>query len=130
MEGTETRAHGATVLVVDDDDALRKTMVRALESHGYEVLAADSGFQARKVHEKAGRVDLIIMDLVLPGMEGRESANLLMAHQPDVKILYTSGYSSLESLRSGLTHEGEAFLRKPFEVDELIEAVEETLADA
>lgn len=116
-----------TVLVVDDDEALRRTVVRALEREGLVVYEAGNVFEARQAHERAGTVDLVIMDLVLPGLEGRETANLLLAHQPGVEILYTSGYTSLESLRSGPRPRSETFLRKPFEVRELIEAVRTAL---
>lgn len=116
-----------TVLVVDDDEAVRRTVVRALETEGLVVYEAGNAFEARKAHERAGTVDLVIMDLVLPGLEGRETANLLVAHQPGVEILYTSGYTSLESLRSGPRPANESFLRKPFDVRELIEAVRTAL---
>lgn len=120
-------ADGETVLVVDDDASLRDTMVRALERHGYEVVAAGNGWEARQALDEAGTIDLVVMDLVLPGMEGRETANLLKAHQPGVAVVYTSGYTSQESLRSGLTDADERFLRKPFEVEELLAAVRDAL---
>lgn len=118
----------ATILVVDDDVALRRTMVRALEGAGYDVLAAGNAFEARKALDRADALDLVVMDLVLPGMEGREAANLLKARQPGITVVYTSGYTSQESLRSGLVEEGEIFLRKPFELDELLETVRAVLA--
>jgi two-component system cell cycle sensor histidine kinase/response regulator CckA len=117
------------VLVVDDDDILRQSMARALEKHGYAVLEAGDAFEARKaLMEASATVDLVIMDLVLPGLEGREAANLLLARNPDVRILFTSGYTSQESLRMGALPVGHAFIRKPFDVSELIAAVEASLA--
>lgn len=119
---------GATILVVDDDEALRRAMAKALGRAGHRVLQAGNGFEARQALDgEEGRIDLVVMDLVLPGIEGREAANLLKAHQPDVKVLYVSGYSSLESVRSGAMRKGEPFLRKPFEIDELVSEVESLL---
>lgn len=122
------RKDAATILVVDDDVSLRSSMARALERDGYRVLQAGSAFEARKAMKGSDRIDLIVMDLVLPGMEGREAANLLKADRPGVTVLYVSGYTSQESLRSGLVEENELFMRKPFEVEELLETVREALA--
>jgi len=118
-----------TILIVDDDDLLRESIARALTKHGYAVIEAGDGFQARNAFmEASGKVDLVIMDLVLPGLEGREAANLLLARAPDVRILFTSGYTSQESARLGGVPEGHAFIRKPFDLPQLIEAVRDTLA--
>lgn len=114
-----------TILVVDDDVALRRSMARILESRDYRVVEAGDAHEAREaLIEAGGEVDLVIMDLVLPGMEGREAANLLLARSPDVRILFTSGYTSQESSRMGALSEEHRFIRKPFEPAELVEAVE------
>lgn len=118
-----------TVLVVDDDEFLRGSMVRTLEKHGYRVLEAGDAFTARKAMAEAERVDLVVMDLVLPGLEGREAANLLLARDPEVRILFTSGYTSQESSRMGALPEGHSFIRKPFDVEEFLEAVRSTLGE-
>lgn len=113
-----------TVLVVDDDEALRRSVVRSLEMNDYRVMEAGDAHEARTaLRDAGGTVDVVIMDMVLPGLEGREAANLLLARDPDLRILFTSGYSSQESLRMGALPEGHAFIRKPFEVPELLEAV-------
>ena len=119
---------GKIVLVVDDDPALRTTVRRVLSQHDYDVREAGSAHEARRVLGKLDdSPDLVIMDLVLPGLEGREAANLIKAHHPDVPVVYTSGYTSMESVRSGLVRAGETFLRKPFDARELLEAVESEL---
>ncbi|HZD04689.1 MAG TPA: hypothetical protein VE173_07220, partial [Longimicrobiales bacterium] len=64
-----------------------------------------------------------------PGLEGREAANLLLARDPQVRILFTSGYTSQESSRMGALPEGHAFIRKPFDVEEFLEAVRSTLGE-
>ena len=111
-----------TVLVVDDDLSLRRYMCRALELHGYQVREAANAQEARQVLGD-GTLDLVIMDLVLPGMQGWEAANLLHARMPDLPILYVSGYTSPESLQLGHSSDGEAFLRKPFDAPTLLAAV-------
>lgn len=131
-ERTERRvpprsARGCIVLVVDDDKALRHSIRRGLEMHGYKVYSAANAHEARQQVEFVGPPDIVLMDLVLPGMEGREAANLLLAHHPGLKILYMSGYTSQESMRMGTLDPGHAFLRKPFDVPELLEAVEGVL---
>lgn len=118
-----------TVLVVDDDEQLRASIGKALGRDGYRVLQAGNGFEARQqLDREADAIDLVIMDLVLPGLEGQEVANLLKAHQPGLRVLYTSGYSSMDSIRTGAMTQGEPFLRKPFELEELLERVAEVIA--
>ena len=120
-----------TVLIVDDDDVLRESMAKALDKNGFTTLEAGDAFEARKaLMEASAGVDLIIMDLVLPGLEGREAANLLLARAPEVRILFTSGYTSQESARMGRLPPGHAFIRKPFSLPELIEAVRAALSVA
>ena len=118
---------GVIVLVVDDDDSLRRSVRRTLETHGYKVYSAANAHEARQQVEFVGPPHLVLMDLVLPGMEGREAGNLLLARHPDVRILYMSGYTSQESMRMGALDPHQAFLRKPFDVPELLEAVEAAL---
>ena len=115
-----------TILIVDDDDALLHSMRRMLERSGYVVLEAGNIPEARATIDVA-TPDLVIMDLVLPGMEGREGANLIAAHCPGVRVLFISGFTSQESIRMGHLGSGEAFLRKPFSVDELLGEVERLL---
>ncbi len=116
-------APGHSVLVVDDDAAVRSSIRRSLESHGYEVAEASNSREAREVFESV-LPDLVLMDLILPnGLEGREAANMLFGMNPNLKVLFISGYSSPEPMRMGRLTAGEGFLRKPFELHELLEAV-------
>lgn len=120
-----TPANVRTILVLDDDDALRSTVRRVLELYDYEVLeAADAQAAFKVVNDHPGSIDLILCDLVLPGLGGREAASTMMARRPDAKILFMSGYSSAGSFRDELEHSGADFLPKPFEVHQLMEAVE------
>lgn len=125
---TPAPANVRTILVLDDDDALRSTVRRVLELYDYEVLeAADAHAAFQVVTEHPGSIDLILCDLVLPGLGGREAAITMVARRPDAKLLFMSGYSSAGSFRGELEQSGTEFLPKPFEVHELIEAVERVL---
>lgn len=120
--------HGRTVLILDDDDALRTLIRRILLLHDFQVLEAANAMEAMDLlasHD--GDVDLILCDLVLPGLSGREAANALMARRPDAAVLYMSGYSSHDSFRRKLKEEGAPFLGKPFEIPELLEAIQGVL---
>lgn len=115
-----------TILVVDDDEGLLHAVRRTLERAGYVVMEAGNVLEARaRIEERAP--DLVLMDLVLPGMEGREVANLIHVRHSEVPVLFMSGYTSQESIRLGHLPEGVPFLRKPFTAIELIEAVERGL---
>ena len=122
-------AHGSLrILVVDDDASVRRSISRSLQSRGYRLREAASAGEARKL-ALAEPPDLVIMDLVLSGMEGREAANLLLAHQPELAVLFISGYSSQESARMGKLGAGQLFLRKPFDARELLDAVRRALGE-
>ena len=118
---------GHIVMVVDDDAAVRSSIRRSLESHGYEVAEASNSREAREVFEDV-LPDLVLMDLILPdGLEGREAANMLFAMNPNLKVLFISGYTSPEAKGMGALTAGEGFLRKPFELPELLESVSRLL---
>jgi two-component system cell cycle sensor histidine kinase/response regulator CckA len=90
----------ATVLVVEDDEAVRATAVRALRRAGYGILAAATGAEALRVAaDHAGAIDLLLTDVVLPGMNGREVAERLAALRPEMRILFVSGYAEDDALR-------------------------------
>lgn len=126
--GTTIRGDGRTILVLDDDPAIRKVIRRILERHDFRILEAPEAREAfRLVDQHEGPVALIICDLVLPGLGGREAANALQARSPGTPILFTSGYSSFSSGRRAVKEAGHPFLGKPFDVPELLEAVEEAL---
>jgi len=120
-----------TVLVLDDDAPLRRAAVRVLAKSGYRALGAASAAEAlRLADDSPSGIDLLLCDLVLPGLSGREAANALMARRPGLKVLFTSGYSSYSSGRRDLDQPEWAFLSKPFNVEDLLGAVEAVLAGA
>lgn len=125
----EVSGGGRTVLVLDDDDGVRASVRKILSLHDFEVLEARTAHEAMQVLDAhPGPVHLLLCDLVLPGLSGREAANTLRARRPGLRILYTSGYSTHGSFRGEMQASGEPFLAKPFEVPELLAAVEQALA--
>jgi two-component system, cell cycle sensor histidine kinase and response regulator CckA len=121
----------ATVLLVDDDEFVAATARRALERMGYRVLSAANGRQAIDVvtrHTEA--LDLVITDLVMPEMGGRELARRLLAARPTVRVLYTSGYTAEAMNQQAVLEPGDAFLGKPFTPDALLRHVQAILQPA
>jgi PAS domain S-box-containing protein len=113
-----------TVLVVEDDAAVRDLAVRVLESHGYHVLHAGCGPDALLISERYdGKIDLLLTDVVMPHMNGRKLSELFRKQRPRVPVLYMSGYADSNILRRGTLPPGMAFLSKPFAVEDLIQRV-------
>jgi two-component system cell cycle sensor histidine kinase/response regulator CckA len=117
---------GETVLLVEDEELVRAAAGKALLRSGFHVLEANNGVHALKVYGLA-RVDLVITDLVMPEMGGRELATRLRQHNPDVKVLFTSGYTDDPTIRGGETARGIAFLPKPFTPESLGQKAREVL---
>jgi PAS domain S-box-containing protein len=117
-----------TLLVVEDEESLKKVICGDLRSLGYTVLEASSGHQALSLashHE--GHIDLLITDLVMPKMSGRELAQMLGSLRPDLKTIYMSGYTDDAVVRHGISGLGVTFLQKPFSLDTLAHKVRDTL---
>ncbi|MFN7138408.1 MAG: PAS domain S-box protein [Limisphaerales bacterium] len=118
-----------TILLVEDEGALRALARQILQRKGYRVLEAESGLKALDVWERHGdEIDLLLTDMVMPdGVNGRELAQRLLAQASDLKVIYTSGYSmALESFESEL-REGWNFLQKPYHPQKLTKAVRDML---
>jgi DNA-binding response OmpR family regulator len=122
------RAPRAVILLMEDDPGLRRSLMRILELDGFQVLEAGDGQEARRVAGDADRVDLLIADLVLPGIGGREVANLLQAEHPEMRVLFTSGFVGSDRVLRELTGAGYRVLRKPYQVPDFREAVRAALA--
>lgn len=117
-----------TVLVVDDDSAVRDVVCRMLRRLGYHVLEASGGEEAlARMRDGAGPIDLLLTDVVMPGMDGRRLSERARAEQPGLPVLFMSGYTDDTTLLAGVDASGLGFLAKPFELDALGRAVEEAL---
>jgi len=119
-----------TVLLVEDEAAVRGLLRRFMDGKGYRVLEAADGEEALKVVEsEGGRIDLLLTDLVMPGMGGFELAHRLEAKLPEVRILFMSGYSEGAEafFNSGLVSDAKNFLQKPFSTDLLAQRLREVL---
>jgi two-component system cell cycle sensor histidine kinase/response regulator CckA len=119
---------GETVLLVEDAAAVRRTVARMLEYLGYRVLQAESGPEALRLFEaRAGQIDLLLTDVVMPGLSGRELADALRLRQRDLKVLFQSGYTDDAVMRWGVLQAEMAFLKKPFTLEALAARVREAL---
>ena len=117
-----------TILVVEDDALLRKLVRQILEDRGYSVLVAANGRVAlREFQDKAGHIDLVLSDVVMPEVDGRELRNQLRAIRPDLRILFMSGYNSDVIDAHDGQLDGSSLLLKPFTPDALARAVRERL---
>lgn len=121
-------ACGETVLVVEDETDLRTMIVRALRRLEYNVIEAGSGEEAMQTVDQANiQVDLLITDVVMPGMRGTQVAQKLSETMPQMKVLFMSGYTDNAMFHQKLLNAGVAFIQKPFTLDVLEEKVARTL---
>jgi len=126
---TTSRPAGETVLVVEDEAIIRGNVRECLQQLGYEVLEAGSGeFALQLCDENRSKIDIVLTDLVMPGMGGHELASELARRHPEVKMLFMSGYTEDSAARRDILLKGGAFLQKPFSVGDLSSAVQQALA--
>ena len=122
---------GGTVLVAEDEHLVREIARRVLEEAGYRVLTADDGDAAlalaSETHEREGRTDLLLTDVVMPGMSGPELARRMQRSAPGLRVVFMSGYPAQAVAHHGVHAPGEHFLQKPFQPDALVAQVAEAL---
>ena len=118
-----------TILIVEDEDMVRNVAERALARHGYTVLTAADGEQGLARLEQAEKIDLLISDVVMPGMDGPAMVRAARATHPALPVLFMSGYAE-EQLRKSIDIDNVAFLPKPFSVTQLADAARDVLAAA
>src|SRR5437773_1774151 len=117
-----------TVLLAEDEPAVRTIAQQALERQGYTVLAAPSGADALALAAQHGAtIHLLLTDVVMPGMSGRDLADRLTAQRPGIRVLYISGYTDNAIVRHGMLEPGLAYLQKPFRPDALVRKVRDVL---
>lgn len=120
---TETKEQ-KTILIVDDEQAVRSIIVKILRRSSYTVLEADSGMAAVKLVEShPGKIDLVIADLHMPGQQGPEVVKDLIAIRPELRVLFISGYADHDVVARTGVAAGANFLHKPFSGPELKAAV-------
>jgi DNA-binding response OmpR family regulator len=117
-----------TILLTEDAPALRGMARQILERYGYTVLEAPDGNEALSLARSLdGPIHLLLTDVVMPGMSGRELAERFTAHRSGVKVLYMSGYTDDAVVRHGVLRPGIAYLQKPFTPESLAHKVREVL---
>jgi len=117
-----------TILVVEDEESVRQLVRETLQAKGYRVVEAENGeagLAAAAKHD--GKIDMVITDVVMPGIGGRELVRLLAAARPETKVLYLSGYTEDAIVSEGTIESGTAFLQKPFTLQNLSRKVREVL---
>jgi PAS domain S-box-containing protein len=121
--------HGTeTILLVEDEDAVRELARTVLESHGYSVLEAVSAEEAHELAARCGgKIDLLLTDVVMPAMSGRDLARRISAQSPQTRVLYMSGYTDNVIAEGGVLEAGMSFLQKPFSPRALAAKVREVL---
>ena len=125
LAGTET------ILLVEDEEEVRPLIADALRSYGYDVLEASNGADALEVADDPEKpIDLLLSDVVMPGMNGRELSERMLAERPTLKVLFTSGYPADTIIRHGIAEATTAYLEKPYLPDELARKVRDVLDDA
>lgn len=114
--------------MVEDEEKVRHLTVQILSKNGYTVLEASHGDEASHICEQhKGPIHLMVMDVVMPGMNGRELAKSLASHHPEMKVLYMSGYTDNTITHRGVLEKGMNYIQKPFTIDGLARKVREVL---
>ena len=129
VEETNKPGGNETVLLVEDEDAVRHMAQEILQSNGYCVLDASNGNEAVRVSaEHKGTIDLMVTDVVMPQLGGRELAEKLFVTRPEMRVLYMSGYTDDAIVHHGVVDGRASFLEKPFTSDALARKIREVLA--
>jgi CheY-like chemotaxis protein len=125
------RRGSETILVVEDEVAVRDIVVEVLRSHGYQTLVADSGPQAlERWAQHKGKIHLLLTDMVMPGgLTGREVGERLLSQNPALKVIYSSRYSPGLAGKDLTLLRGKTFLPKPYRPNKLLEKIRQCLDD-
>jgi len=127
-ESTDRIVRGETLLLIEDEPLVRELAYEILIGQGYQVLGAGSGAEALRICEShAEPIQLVVTDVIMPGMNGREVYERMAQLRPGLKVLYMSGYTQSAILHRGVLEPGTAFVQKPFTIPGFLERVRETL---
>jgi CheY-like chemotaxis protein len=122
------RSGGEVILVVEDDDQVRTVVSKGLPRLGYEVLVVRNAEEALALVEKhPGRIDLLLTDVVMPGLSGPQLADSLTARRPETRVVFMSGYPEAQDPALGFSLDGRSYLQKPFALAELAEKIRTAL---
>ncbi len=122
------RSGGEVILVVEDDDQVRTVVSKGLPRLGYEVLVVRNAEEALALVEKhPGRIDLLLTDVVMPGLSGPQLADRLTARRPETRVVFMSGYPEAQDPALGFSLNGRSYLQKPFALAELAEKIRQSL---
>jgi DNA-binding NtrC family response regulator len=128
IETKELPRGNETILLVEDDEEVRKLAMRILRGQGYEILGAAEGMEAFLLcEEHEGSIHLLVTDVVMPKISGRELAERIASIRPEIKVLYMSGYTDNAIVHHGVLAEGVNYIQKPFTVESLARKVREVL---
>jgi CheY-like chemotaxis protein len=128
METSAFPQGSETILVVDDESAVREMIREILETCGYQVLEAKNGFEAMEIYEREGeKIDLVITDLLMPRMSGQSLVDLLSFSHLQNRILYISGHFDDHLITKSELEKQQNFIEKPFGAVKLVEKVREIL---
>jgi CheY-like chemotaxis protein len=119
--------HGEVVLVVEDDPDVRRLTVEMLEELNYVALSADGGARALEIINSSQQIALLLTDIVMPGMNGRALAELAAKQRPDLRILFTTGYTRNAIVHNGVLDQGVSLIVKPFTIEALAAKLAEVL---
>jgi PAS domain S-box-containing protein len=124
----ELHGNNETLLLVDDDDSVRNSGEQVLRTYGYAVIPASDAEQALQIYrERKDGIDLVILDLIMPGMAGTHCLEKLLEMNPQAKVVIASGYAVNEEIERAATSGARAFIKKPYDVARMLEVVRETL---
>ena len=122
------RSGGEVILVVEDDDQVRTVVSKGLPRLGYEVLVVRNAEEALALVDKhPGRIDLLLTDVVMPGLSGPQLADRLTARRPETRVVFMSGYPEAQDPALGFSLNGRSYLQKPFALAELAEKIRQSL---
>ncbi len=126
----EKHVQTSKILVVDDEFNIRSMLKEILEMNNYEVLTAGNGQEGVELfREHADEIGLVILDMVMPVMDGREAFQLIRKIKPNQKVLIISGYAKRENLDEILKYKTSSFLSKPFQIEEILETIQSILGE-
>ena len=123
VKAAEHAATGETVLVVEDEPIVRGVILEMLEEQGYQTLAAVDGPSGLRILRANNRIDLLVTDIGLPGMNGRQLADQARETRPDLKVLFITGYAENAAISDGFLQPGMELITKPFDLDHLSQQI-------